>query len=198
MKLCVLLLSVPLTAGNVITLQLQHSSTKGVRCAPKCRPKECHNLTPDSVCHTINFQFEVVAIGLRDSDKINSGSKVALRSRCNPSKWLDCSNGNLGNECSIMRCGRCIGSECYDASYVTTCKSHHFRVYGVGRQEDKVLNTHYELYFRPADDDDSGDNSALSCYKNDMCKFTSGRNFTNRGEMLDKSEKFAFTILTET
>ena len=166
-----------------------------MRCAPRCRPKECHSLTPDSPCHTINFQFEVVAIGPRDSDKINSGSIVALRSRCNPSKWLDCSNGNLGNECFIKRCSRCIGSVCYDASYVTSCKSHHFRVYGVGRQDDKVLNSNYELYFRPADDD-GNNHSALSCY--DMCKFTSGRNFTNRGEMLDESERFAFTVLTET
>ncbi len=192
-----LLLSVPLTAGNVITLQLQHS-TRGMRCAPKCRPKECHHLTPDSLCHTVNFQFEIVAVGPQDSreQKIKSGDKVALRSRCNPSKWLDCSGGYLGNECSITKCSRCAGSVCFDASFVTLCKSHHFRVYGVGRQDDKVLNSHYQLYFRPAADDD--DNSALSCYKKDVCKFSSGRNFTNRGEMLDESLRFPFTILTET
>jgi hypothetical protein len=38
----------------------------------------------------------------------------------------------------------------------------------------------------------------LSCYKKDVCKFSSGRNFTNRGEMLDESLRFPFTILTET
>lgn len=189
-----LLLDTSLTAGNVITLQLQYT-TQGMRCAPKCRPKECQPFTPDSLCHSINFQFEVVAVEMQNSQKIRSGDKVALRSRCNPSKWLDCSGGFLSNECSITRCSRCAGSLCYDANFVTPCKSHHFKVFGVGRPDGKLLNTHYQLYFRPADD---SNNSTMSCYDNDVCKFTSGRNFTNHGEMLDESQRFTFTILTET
>lgn len=191
-----------LTSGNVITLQL-HYTTRGMRCAPKCRPKECqYPITPNSLCHTINFQFEIVAVEetTQDSQKIKSGDKVALRSRCNPSKWLDCSGGSggdpLSGECTITRCSRCAGSSCYDASFVTMCKNHHFKVFGVGRPNGKLLNTHYQLYFRPADGDRN--NSSLSCSDNDVCKLAGGRDFTNQGEMLNESQRFSFTILAET
>lgn len=165
-----------------------------MRCAPKCRPKECQSFTPESLCHTINFQFEIVAVDSQDARKVKSGDKVALRSRCNPSKWLDCSGGHLNNECSITKCSRCAGSLCYDADYITPCRNHHFKVFGVGRRDGKLLNTHYQLYFRPSE---GNNNSAVSCYDGDICKLSNGKNFTNQGEMLDESQRFTFTILTE-
>ena len=166
-----------------------------MRCAPKCRPKECQPFTPESLCHTINFQFKIVTIEPQDSQKIKSGAKVALRSQCNPSKWLDCSGGHLNNECSITKCTRCAGSLCHDADFVTPCKKHHFKIFGVGRPEGKLLNSHYQLYFRPLEDNNS---SAVSCYDDDLCKLSSGTNFTKHGEMLEESQRFTFTILTET
>ena len=149
--------------------------------------------SPDSLCHSINFQFQVTHIEGQDPPKVKSGDKVALRSRCNPSKWLDCSGGDFGNECSITKCSKCPGTVCYD---VTSCKRHHFKIFGVGRPDGKLLNTHYQLYFRPADDDNVDSDSVLTCYDDDLCKLSRGGNFTNRGEMLDDSQSFKFTILT--
>ena len=163
-----------------------------MRCSPKCRPNDCQMLTHESLCRTINFQFDIIAIESQNSQTIKSGDKVALRSRCNPLKWLDCSSNN-DNECTISKCGKCEENDCFNASFVTPCTSHQFKVFGVSRREARALNTRYQLYFRPAYDND---NSVVSCY-DDGCKLQHRQNFTNRGELLNKAQRFTATILTE-
>ena len=165
-----------------------------MRCDPGCSLKECQQFTPQPVCHTIDFQFEIVAVERQDSKKIKSGDKVALRSRCDPSKWLNCAGGNSRNECSITNCSSCVGSACYDAGFVTPCDNHHFKIFGIGRRENRLINTKYQIYFRPAAD---GNNSILSCY-DELCKLSSSGNFTVGGETLGTAQRFTFSILSAT
>ena len=125
-----------------------------MRCSPWCRPRRCHS---SDNCHSITYQFDIVALDQEYNSKINSGSKVALRSRCNPDKWLDCSV--FGNSCRISKCTRCVGERCSNHdNHTSPCHYHHFKIQGVGRREDRVINSNYNVHFVREED-----NQLLSC-----------------------------------
>ena len=166
--------------GSVITLQLDNGA-KGVRCSPKCRPKSCQLLESEQTCHSPKYQFEITLVSSIDKKKILSGSKVALRSRCTPNKWLSCDGSD--KECSISKCKKCTGGICSADNYTTPCSRHYFRMYGVGRQDDRLLHTNHKLYFRHDETD-----LLLTCL-DDLCKLSSGADPTELGP-----QAFSFTM----
>lgn len=157
--------------GSAITLQFSNQS-KGVRCSPRCRPKSCQY---QSSCHDVTYQFEIVAIDL-SINKIKSGSKVALRSRCNPAKWLDCSGGSDYN-CSITRCNKCSGDICSFNYNSAPCDHHHFEVFGARRREGRLLTPFHKVYFRQ-----TKTNLLLTC-EDEICKLLSGKPSEDKGQI---------------
>ena len=126
--------------GSAITLQLR-TSEAGVRCSPRCRAKRCQG--NQASCHGPAYQFDIIAVD-GNATKITSGSKVALRSRCNMEKWLDCTG--IRNTCLISRCLRCTGDRCgnYD-DHTSSCDHHHFTILAVGRREGRLINSNYPI-----------------------------------------------------
>lgn len=140
----------------------------------------CSRIGIQSSCHMLTYQFEIVTID-QDTKKVKSGRKVALRSRCNPTKWLDCNNPD--SECSITKCTKCIGEICTYGDYSQPCDRHHFIVYGVGRREEGVLNTNYEIYFGR-----EGTDALLTC-SGSVCRMSAGVPLEEDG-----TQSFTFTI----
>ena len=98
-----------------------------------------------------------------DAKKIKSGVKVALRSKSNPTQWLDCSETD--GACSISRCTS-NNADSTNAS-VTTCNSHYFKIFGVGRRDGRLLNSNHSIRLRHEYND-----SYLNCDTGDKCKMS--------------------------
>ena len=116
--------------GSIVTLCLDDhrksfEDLDGVKCTPTCRSTNCVIWGSKSSCDCINYQFEIIIPEDPNVKKIKSGGKVALRSKNNPTQWLDCSNVR-GVSCSITRC---TGNNVTDSVYsTTTCNSYNVYV----------------------------------------------------------------------
>lgn len=154
-----------------------------MKCVLTCVTEKCHTF---GNCDAIDYQFEIVVPEDPDARKIRSGAKVALRSRSNQTQWLDCSNSD--GECSVLRCTKDATNACY-SNPITSCDSHHFKIYGVGRREGRLLNSSYRVYFRHSEND-----SILSCYS-DKCKLSSNEDFYSGENDTQESQIFSFTII---
>ena len=152
--------------GSVITLQLEDTeSEKGVKCTPRCRSTRCYSIGGRSTCSGIDHQFEIVVTEDPDARKVRSGAKVALRSRSNPTQWLDCSD--VDSSCSISRCTRNDADSGGNASFVTTCDSHYFTIFGVGRRVGKLINSHHSIRLRH-----EFNHSFLDCKVDNKCRLS--------------------------
>ena len=165
--------------GSAVTLQFRNRS-RGIRCSPQCRPKPCQIVESQSSCHEITYQFELVTVG-SDTNIIKAGSKVALRSRCNPTKWLDCSG--LSSECSITRCNQCRGDICTYNDYDAPCNRHYFKIFGIGRRNGRMLNSNRQIYLRHDETD-----SILTC-EGETC------NLSSEGPSEEMAQIFSITVL---
>ena len=146
----------------------------GLKCTPICRKTRCVIWKSISSCDRIDHRFEIVTPENPDAKKIRSGTKVALRSKSNHTQWLDCSSAN----------GACSISECSTNTTVTTCDSHFFKIFGVGRRLNRLLNTKHSIQLRYEYND-----SYFTCNTGDRCKIL---------ECVDscKAPSFKFKILS--
>ena len=127
----------------MITLRLKDSTYEGVKCTPRCRSTGCYSFRWDSTCNGIANQFQIIMPENPDARKIKSGAKVALRSRNKPTRWLDCSDTD--SSCSISRCARNDADRGTNASFITKCQSHYFKIFGVGRRDGKLINSNHSI-----------------------------------------------------
>lgn len=127
----------------------------GMKCVPSpgCTPLPCRGIS----CQGEDNQFHIVNHKSK-TNKIKSGATVLLRSVNAPSNWLDCSGSSNTDTCIISTCREDNVEDPQNASYISSCSSHHFKVFGVGRGINKVLNVNHKLQFR-----DKNQQSYLSC-----------------------------------
>ena len=154
--------------GSVITLRLEDPEKSfddldSLKCTPTCRKTRCVVWGSISSCDRIDHRFEIVTRENPDANKIRSGAKVALRSKSDPTQWLDCSSAD--GACSISRCTS-NNADSTNAS-ITTCDSHFFKIFGVGRRLNRLINTNYSIQLRHEYND-----SYLNCNTGDKCKLS--------------------------
>ena len=118
--------------------------------SPGCTPLPCVG----SSCTGVHNQFHIINHET-SVNKIRSGSIVLLRSVNAPANWLDCSNPR---SCIISTCREDNVEDLTNASYKSSCTSHQFQVFGVGRKNNKLLNVGHKLRFK-----DKNQQSYLSC-----------------------------------
>ena len=107
-----------------------------------------------------------------DANKIRSGAKVALRSKCNSHLWLDCTSPNIFGSCSITTYTSTSNNARRHASIfcgptnasITTCDRHYFKIFGVGRRLNRLINTNHSIHLRHQYYD-----SYLNCNTGDIC-----------------------------
>ena len=176
---CILFSSPPLT-GSVISLKLEDDDKGlvGVKCTPSCLTRKCYSF---GNCDAIDHQFEIVLPDKPNARKIKSGATVALRSKSNPTKWLDCNNTD---KCSISRCTM-NNTDSGNGSYVTSCDSHYFKIFGVRRREGRLLNSNHSIQLRH-----KHNNSYLNCNKK-KCTLLKGEDCPNTCE----AQSFKLNIL---
>ena len=154
--------------GSVITLRLDDPNESlddldGLKCTPTCRKTNCVVWGTKSSCNRIDHRFEIIMPENPDANKIKSGAKVALRSKSNPTQWLDCSSPD--GACSISRCVS-NSADSMNAS-ITTCDSHFFKIFGVGRRLNRLINTNHSIQLRHELND-----SYLNCNTGDKCRLS--------------------------
>ena len=154
--------------GSVITLRLEDPNElfddlDGLKCTPTCRKTNCVVWGTKSSCDRIDHRFEIIMPENPDANKIKSGAKVALRSKSNPTQWLDCSSPD--GACSISRC-MSNSADSMNAS-ITTCDSHFFKIFGVGRRLNRLINTNHSIQLRHELND-----SYLNCNTGDKCRLS--------------------------
>lgn len=118
---------------------------EGLKCFPTtCKPTTCFTFGSQSTCDGLNHQFEIIAIENPNARKIKSGDTVALRSKANPAKWLDCTSAD--RTCSITICSSPYPNFIYDySSALTTCDAHIFEIFGVRRRLGRLLNSNHNI-----------------------------------------------------
>ena len=154
--------------GSVITLRLEDPNQSfedldGLKCTPTCRKTNCVVWGTKSSCDRIDHRFEIIMPENPDASKIKSGAKVALRSKSNPTQWLDCSSPD--GACSISRC-MSNSADSTNAS-ITTCDGHFFKIFGVGRRLNRLINTNHSIQLRHEFND-----SYLNCNTGDKCRLS--------------------------
>ena len=127
----------------------------------------CYSFPSGSTCNGIVHQFEIVTPENPDARKILSGAKVALRSRNNPTQWLDCSD--IDSSCSISRCTRNDADSGTNASFITSCQSHYFQIFGIGRRDGKLIDSKRSIRLKH-----EYNQSYLDCYSSidNMCRLS--------------------------
>ena len=153
-------------AGSIITMRLdEHGSSfddlDSMQCTPTCRATNCLVLWGRSSCNGLDHRFEIVVPELPDAKKIKSGATVALRSKSNPSQWLDCSSPD--GSCSVTRCAGNRGES--QNTSITVCGKHYFKIFGVGRKVGKLINTNHSIQLRHELND-----SFLNCDGGEKCR----------------------------
>lgn len=130
--------------GNVISLTIGEGS-HGMKCVPSpgCTPLPCDMNACTGVNTAENNQFHIINHE-SSTKKIRSGATVLLRSVNAPSNWLDCSN----TRCIVSTCAEDNEEDPANISYVSSCSSHQFKVFGLGRQLNKLLKVEHKLQFR--------------------------------------------------
>lgn len=140
-----------------------------MRCTPSpgCIPKPCIDIFGTNSCSNIEHQF---AIYNPTSKKIKSGNIIVLRSVFKPTTWLDCNSDSRG---------RCLLSQCIDnaadsanASYITECDVHQFKILGVNRGEGKILNADHKIQLKHPVDDTYLNCSGKRCHLGEPQTFT--------------------------
>ena len=119
--------------------------------SPGCTPIPCVG----SSCTGVNNQFYIINLESSAKKKIRSGSTVLLRSVNTLAYWLDCSNPR---NCIISTCREDNVEDLTNSSYKSSCTSHQFQVFAVGRTNNKLLNVGHKLRFK-----DKNQQSFLSC-----------------------------------
>ena len=121
---------------------------RGMECVPSpgCVPISCEG----SACLQGHNQFQIVKKDEEDTkNTIRGGNTVLLRSVEDYSHWLDCSNPTI---CKISECSEDNAGDPNNASYVSSCAKHRFKIFGVGRNS-KVLNVNNSLQFKSIEQD---------------------------------------------
>ena len=114
-----------------------------------------------SSCDRIDHRFKIIMPENPDANKIKSGAKVALRSKNIPTEWLDCSSPD--GACSISRCMTSDNSN----NSITTCDSHFFKIFGVGRRLNRLINTNHSIQLRYEFND-----AYFNCNTGDKCRLS--------------------------
>jgi len=161
------------SAGNIVTLNMiKLSMEKGsiveveggsddfvMKCSPSpgCVPVDCTG----PACKDIDNQFQIIKNDETDTKRtLRGGNTVLLRSIRYFSHWLDCTDAMF---CKITECEEDNDSDMNNASYVSTCAKHRFKIDGVGRT-NKVLNVNNSLQFKSVQNDAIYKCNRKKCY----------------------------------
>ncbi len=141
-------------SGDILTLNLMKvervsgrnrdvKDNRGIECSPSpgCVPIECQG----DACSQSDNKFQIIKRDDSDSrNTIRGRNIILLRSMDRYSHWLDCTDSTV---CTISECKEDKGYDLNNASYVSSCVNHRFRIEGK-RRGSKVLNVNNTLQFK--------------------------------------------------